>query len=261
MPLQVLGFSPEAEIFAESKPNNAAKHAPPERHYRAVVCFECGHHHKVSGMSTSSLCPNCGSYIDLRDATIKERTTQKIRTRGDVHVEKKGALLGTSITCGNLLVEGQVAGSIYASGTVTFRCSGKVLGEVRCTHLVIERKCSMQFLQPIHSETVEIYGEATGRFHLTGRMFLNRRGTLQGSLNAPSILMEQGAKISGAMEIMPHPSTPSKDEPAAPASLPEPEPPPAPANSPKEASPDSNPLPSTAKVEAESLAFWASESE
>lgn len=288
MPLQVLGFSEEADIIAESKPN-AVRQNLPERQYRTVVCFDCQHVHKVSGMSTSSLCPNCGSYIDLRDVVIKDRTTQKIRTRGDVIVEKKGALLGTSITCGNLTVEGQVAGSIYASGTVTFRNSGKVLGEVRCHHLHVEKKCEIQFLQPIHTDTAEIFGEANGRFTLTGRMFLNRRSSLHGSLEAKSLLMEAGAKISGPVQILPKPLPPPPSLPFAavvsqvvlppideqikaplepeipdfPEDLVAPEPPilPVPLVEP-EPPKSSIPFPiEPAAVAAESLAFWAAESE
>lgn len=259
VPVEVPGFSEEADTIAESKPNDAAKHASLERDYRTVVCFECSHTHRVSFMSTSSMCPKCGFSIDLRGATIRERTTQKILTRGDVHVEEKGALLGTSITCGNLLVEGQVAGSIDASGTVTFRNSGTVLGEVRCTHLIIERNCSMQFLQSIHAETVEIYGEATGHFHLTGRMFLNQRGALHGSLRARSILMEDGAIISGPMEILSSPPSPNGEEPAVTASAPEPEPAPASAFTAESRDPNANP--SAAAMEAESPAFGASKNE
>ncbi len=207
MPLQVLGFSEEADLVAQSQPS-AARASQEERRFRPVVCFECQHHHRVSEHSTSSLCPNCGSYIDLRDVVIKDRTTQKIRTRGDVLVEKKGALLGTSITCGNLTVEGQVAGSIYASGQVTFRASGKVLGEVRCQHLALEKKCEVHFLQPIHCETAEIYGQGLGRIHLTDRLFLNRKASWDGAVAAKSALMEPGAKLQGVIEILPHPLAP-----------------------------------------------------
>jgi cytoskeletal protein CcmA (bactofilin family)/predicted RNA-binding Zn-ribbon protein involved in translation (DUF1610 family) len=207
MPLQVMGFSEEADIVAESQPN-AARASQDERRFRSVICFECQHHHRVSEHSTSSLCPNCGSYIDLRDVIIKDRTTQKIRTRGDVLVEKKGALLGTSITCGNLTVEGQVAGSVYASGQVSFRASGKVLGEVRCRHLSIEKKCEVHFLQPIHCETAEIYGHVVGRIHLTDRIFLNRKASWDGAVVTKSALMEPGARLQGFVEILPQPIPP-----------------------------------------------------
>jgi cytoskeletal protein CcmA (bactofilin family)/predicted RNA-binding Zn-ribbon protein involved in translation (DUF1610 family) len=207
MPLQVLGFSEEADLVAQSQPS-AARAPQEQKSYRHVICFDCQHHHKVSTHSTSSLCPNCGSYIDLRDVVIKDRSAQRIRTRGDVFVEKKGALLGTSITCGNLIVEGQVAGSIQASGQVTFRASGKVLGEVRCQHLSVEKKCEVHFLQPIHCETAEIYGQVQGHICLSDRIFLNRKASWQGTLSAKTALMEAGAKLAGAVEILPRPLAP-----------------------------------------------------
>lgn len=239
MPLQVMGYSEEADLIAESKPNTVRAERP-QKTYRSVICFDCQHPHKVSGLSTSSLCPNCGSYIDLRDVVIKDRTTQKIRTRGDVTVEKKGALLGTSITCGNLVVEGQVAGSIYASGNVTFRSSGKVLGEVRCGHLLVEKKCSVQFLQHVHAVKAEIHGMVTGRFEIQERLLLSRRGQISGSIQAKSMVMEAGSQLEVTMEILPRPLPPI----------------PAPLSVAK-----SQPSPQTSAVTpAESLALWASES-
>ncbi len=250
MPLQVLGFSEEADLVAQSRPN-APRNPPEQKSYRHVICFDCQHHHKVSSHSTSSLCPNCGSYIDLRDVIIKDRSAQRIRTRGDVLVEKKGALLGTSITCGNLIVEGQVAGSIQASGAVTFRASGKVLGEVRCQHLAVEKKCEVHFLQPIHCETAEIYGQVQGHIHLTDRIFLNRKSSWQGTLTAKTALMEAGAKLVGAVEILPRPLDPpplfSRAEPLAKVCRKVPSSRPDAATSAKGVSP------------AESLADWAAE--
>lgn len=239
MPLQVMGYSEEADLIAESKPNTVRAERP-QKTYRTVICFECQHLHKVSGLSTSSLCPNCGSYIDLRDVVIKDRTTQKIRTRGDVIVEKKGALLGTSITCGNLVVDGQVAGSIYASGIVTFRCSGKVLGEVRCGQLLVEKKCSVQFLQPVHAEKAEIHGMITGRFEIQEQLLLSRRGQISGSIQAKSMVMEAGSQLEATMEILPRPL------------------PPIPA--PMSVAKSQSSLQTGAVTAAESLALWASES-
>ena len=239
MPLQVLGYSEEADLIAESKPNTQ-RHEAPNRTYRSVICFDCQHPHKVSGLSTSSLCPNCGSYIDLRDVVIKDRTTQKIRTRGDVTVEKKGALLGTSITCGNLVVEGQVAGSIYASGQVTFRSSGKVLGEVRCGHLLVEKKCSIQFLQPVHVVTAEIHGIISGRLEIQERLLLTRRGQIAGSLQVKRMQMDAGSQMEASMQVLPRPLPPVP----APLSI----------------AISRTSMPDTAVTAAESLALWAEES-
>lgn len=261
MPLQIMGFSEEADIFAQSSPQSARQPVS-EKQYRTVVCFDCQHIHKVSGMSTSSLCPNCGSYIDLRDVVIKDRTTQKIRTRGDVLVEKKGALLGTSITCGNLTVEGQIAGSIYASGTVIFKGSGKVLGEVRCQHLQVEKKCELQFLQPVHATTAQIFGETTGNYHIAERMFINRRGSVFGSVKATTMLVEAGAKLNCRIEVRSKP-IPAKPEFTKHQNKSFPFFPPAPLESvllPPPPTPlKESQLPPAAAMSAESLALWADE--
>ncbi len=239
IPLQVLGFSEEAHhLIAQSRPQ-AARSSLEQKHVRPVVCFDCQHPHKVSEHSTSSLCPNCGSYIDLRDVVIKDRTTQKIRTRGDVTIEKRGALLGTSITCGNLIIEGQVAGSIQASGTVTFKASGKILGEVRCQHLAIEKKCEVHFLQPIHCETAEIFGHVQGRIQLTDRIFINRRASWRGVVSAKTVLLESGAMLEATMEVLPKPLAPVPTLPAP--RVPAPPPPPG------------------ALSPAESLALWSTD--
>ena len=239
VPLQVLGYGEEGDLIAESKPD-AFRGAPLQKNYRSVNCFDCHYVHKVASLSSSSMCPNCGSYIDLRDVVIKDRTTQRIRTRGDVTVEKSGALLGTDITCGNLTVDGQVAGSIHASGQVAFGSSGKVLGEVRCGQLLVEKKCVVQFLQPVHAESAEIRGIITGRFEITGRLLLTRRGQIDGFIQAKSMLMEAGSQLDATVEVLPKPLPPI----------------PVPLPSLKSRS-SVNP---SAATSAESLALWASES-
>jgi cytoskeletal protein CcmA (bactofilin family)/predicted RNA-binding Zn-ribbon protein involved in translation (DUF1610 family) len=204
MPLQITGFSDEAQLMAQSAPQSAK--SPSEREPpRQVVCFDCQHVHKVSAASTSSLCPNCGCYIDLRDVIIRDRTTQRIRTRGDVVVEKKAALLGTSITCGNLTVHGQVSGSIYSSGEVSFKTEGKVLGEVRCRQLIVEKKSQIHFLQPVHAVRAEITGEMTGHLHCTEYAHLGKRASLTGSVQTKILRVDPGATLEANIKALPRP--------------------------------------------------------
>jgi hypothetical protein len=65
-----------------SRPSSSFTKDPP----RLVICFECAATHKVAAASTSTICPACSTYIDLRNIEIKDRTNQRIRTRGDVIV-------------------------------------------------------------------------------------------------------------------------------------------------------------------------------
>jgi cytoskeletal protein CcmA (bactofilin family) len=204
VPLQISGYGEQdSHLVARASSLNrtgatpAAHKDPP----RTVRCYECDAIHRVAGASTSTICPSCSTYIDLRDIEIKDRTNQRIRTRGNVTVQKKGALLGTSIHCGNLTVHGTASGSIYASGEVQFKDDQKIIGEVRCGQLVIDKKCEVQFLQPVHAGDVEISGQVTGHFYATGSIILHRGASLSGSATARTLTVEPGAMLNGQIAV------------------------------------------------------------
>ena len=165
--------------------NSHGSHAPVPR--REVVCFDCKAVSKASAKATSTQCSNCGTFIDLRDVDIRQRSTQRIRTRGNVTVHKKGALLGTAVHCGSLVIEGSVAGSIYAQETVEFRTHAKVLGEIRCRHLVVEKRCQVQCLQPVHVQSMSLQGRLTARVLASGLVQIGRQGRLEGGTAQPGV--------------------------------------------------------------------------
>jgi len=208
VPLQITGHGEEgaplvaraATLSAARSTSGALTKDPP----RPVLCLECSATHKVAAAATSTICPGCSTYIDLRNLAIKDRTNQRIRTRGDVTVEKKGALLGTSIHCGHLTVHGSVSGSIHASGDLLLKSDQRLIGEVRCRRFVLEKKCEVHCLQPVHAEEVEIHGRATGHFHATRSLTLHRHAVLDGSVTAQSICMEPGAVLNGQVLVQ-HP--------------------------------------------------------
>lgn len=234
MALQLEGFSQQDSdmlAMAIPRPEQETRHAT-----RNVLCFDCRTTHSVSRASISTLCPACSCYMDLRDIVITDSVQERIRTRGDVIVEKRGSLAGSSITCGNLTIYGEVQGSIFASGTIHFRNSGRYFGEIRCTQLIIDKKCQLQFQQPIHAESAEILGAVTGRFMLAKRLLLGPKSSLTGSVEAKYVSMPPGAKVNGPLVINPNPKVnlyaPPTEEHLHPALQPaplataEPEPPP-----------------------------------
>lgn len=129
------------------------------------------------------------------------RSTQRIRTRGNVTVHKKGALLGTAFHCGSLVIEGSVVGSIYAQETVEFRTHAKVLGEIRCRHLLVEKRCHVQCIQPVHVQTLTLQGQLTARVLASGLVQIGRQGRLEGTLNAGRLSLEAGGLVDGAVMI------------------------------------------------------------
>ncbi len=203
VPLLLKGSSAkDGAVEAQSGEHPEAGHAlSGSTTRREVLCFDCKTVNKASARATSTQCANCGTFIDLRDVEIRERSTQRIRTRGNVIVHRKGALLGTAVHCGSILIEGTVAGSIYAQDTVEFRTDAKVFGEIRCRRLIVEKRCQIHGLQPIHAEDVELIGQLTASVIAKGTFHLGKQASFEGGLRAGRVRMESGAAWAGMMHV------------------------------------------------------------
>ena len=203
VPLLLAGKSAkDGEVFAQSGEHPEASqpsHGPVTR--REVICFDCRAVSKPSAKASSTQCANCGAFIDLRDVEIRERSTQRIRTRGHVTIHKKGAFLGTAIHCGSLRVEGSIAGSIHAQEAVEFRTDAKVLGEIRCRRLIVEKRCHLQGLQPIRVDSLELHGSLTARVVVKGLAEIMRHARLEGGLSAAGLKLEVGSEVEAVLEI------------------------------------------------------------
>ena len=96
---------------------------------------------------------------------------------------------------------GSISGSIYASGTVHLHSDTKILGEIRCRRLVMDRRYEVQCLQPVHAEEIEISGHLHGHCHASRSITLTRTGMMEGSVHAPAIIMEPGAVLNGQVKV------------------------------------------------------------
>ena len=83
------------------------------------------------------------------------------------------------------------------------RTDGKIIGEVRCQRFVLDKKCEVQCLQPVHAEVVEINGHVTGHFFASRCIILSRHASLTGSATAQNISMESGAILNGQVQVTP----------------------------------------------------------
>ena len=67
------------------------------------------------------------------------RSVLRFRPGGNVVIRKRGVLITSRIECHDLTVYGKVAGKITCTGTVRFKTSGRVIGEIRCNRLIVEK--------------------------------------------------------------------------------------------------------------------------
>lgn len=170
---------------------------------RTVKCFDCANTHKVPSMAKTTLCPSCGSYIDLQDYSVTGLSSRSIRTRGHLTVGARGELNCGRAVCGSTVVEGTVRGSLRCEGKATLKCRGKLGGEIEAAHLVIERNADVEFARPVRAGRVEILGRVIGDLICDGQVVIQRKGMLLGNVEARALDVESGAELAGDLNIGP----------------------------------------------------------
>ena len=168
---------------------------------REVRCFSCAHPQQVSTAAQSSLCPQCGSYIDLRDFRITGPFGRSIQTQGEVIITSKGDVTSAKIACGAATVEGKIRGHLTCTGVVQVKFKGKLLGAIEADQLVIDKKSQVEFVRTVTARQAEIRGKISARIMSEGCVTIMAGGSLEGTVYARSINIERGGIFSGELFI------------------------------------------------------------
>jgi cytoskeletal protein CcmA (bactofilin family)/predicted RNA-binding Zn-ribbon protein involved in translation (DUF1610 family) len=168
---------------------------------RDIACLSCKHRQQVSSAAQSSLCPACGSYIDLRDFKIAGPFGRSIQTQGEVIITSKGDASSTRIVCREALIEGQVRGTLSSTGAVRIKLRGKIMGAIEAHQLIIEKRADVEFVRPLKVHSMEVNGKASARVVCESHVIINKGGYLEGTVFAKAINVERGGVFSGELFI------------------------------------------------------------
>ncbi len=169
--------------------------------FRDVACFSCGHKQTVTSAAQSSLCPQCGSYIDLRDFKIGGPFGRSIQTQGEVHVLPKGEISAAKVACNSAFVEGKLRGTLFATHEVRLKSKEKLSGAIETRTLIVEKKCDCECVRSVKVQNAEIHGRISARLFCDGQVKILKGGVLEGTLYAKSIVVEKGGIFSGELFI------------------------------------------------------------
>ena len=173
---------------------------------RDVACFSCGHKQSVSSAAQSSLCPHCGSYIDLRDFKIAGPFGRSIQTQGEVHITSRGECSSAKVGCNSASIEGKLRGSLFATHEVHLKTKERILGSIETKLLVVEKRCDCEVVRTVKAQAIEIFGRISANVFCDGQVKINKGGILEGSLHARSIVVDKGGIFSGDLSISQHPT-------------------------------------------------------
>lgn len=177
---------------------------------RAIDCLHCGNVFEVVRDAQSSQCPKCGGYVSLRDYEVDTDWRQRIQTRGDITILKSGSIIGVNLQCHNLNVFGKLAATVECSGKLRIRSHGKIVGNVTCRELRVERGVEVEFQGEVHAGSAFIDGNVKAQLTCTGTITLEKKAHLQGLARAGELVVKAGAKHTGMMEVVKASSDPAK---------------------------------------------------
>lgn len=169
---------------------------------RSVDCFHCGTVFEVVCDAQSSQCPKCGGYISLRDYEVDTDWRRFIQTRGDVTILKGGSIIGVNVQCHDLTVLGKLAAPVDCSGAIRIRSDGKIVGDITCRELRVERGAEVEFQGTIHTDSAFIDGDVRAQINCTGTITLEKKAHLQGFARAGGLVVKAGARHTGLMEVI-----------------------------------------------------------
>jgi cytoskeletal protein CcmA (bactofilin family) len=146
------------------------------------------------------MCPQCGSYVDIRNFRIAGPFARSIQTQGRVHLTPDADVASRRILCGSVQIEGRFRGRILCTGEATVRFSGQYEGEVDSEKVIIHPKSDVEFLMPIHATVFEAEGKARGVI-CAQKVVIQKKGRLEGTVYARAITVEKGGIFSGSLII------------------------------------------------------------
>ncbi len=183
------------------QPKRLFFHQAPRK--RSVRCYRCYHIQSVPLTAQSTQCQRCSVYINLSNFEIKIRRNQSLRTRGDIEIDRGGALVLCEVACHNLTVKGVIDAKLDCSGQVFFRHSGSVQGALHCESIRVAKRCDVTFADQVMTESAEIAGTFQGSMTCSGLVRVRPRGVITGAVRAREIQIDAGGEIRGPQTIDP----------------------------------------------------------
>ena len=137
----------------------------------------------------------------MSDFRINTPFSRLIQTQGVVKIEAKADVTSPKLACREAYIEGKLRGNMLCTGTVYVDYEGKIPGTLEAKHVLIKKGCNVEFVRTIKARSIEIAGQISANLQIDGTVKILKRGRLDGSVYARSIVVEKGGIFLGELSI------------------------------------------------------------
>jgi len=105
---------------------------------RVVRCYRCGAELTAALEALSTMCPKCGQRVELRDLEITAPRQEDLSTCGRLRVTTDAIVEGR-LNAGEVVIEGEVRGTIVSGSSLVVGSTGRCYGEVVAKALRVDK--------------------------------------------------------------------------------------------------------------------------
>ncbi len=202
----------EADTPAEKPPpSNVATHlsrvshtAMPSR--RAIICYECGYSHTVTGRLHNPFCPKCRKKLETDDRIIEGKWDSDVKTVGNVDIRSGSILEGVTVYGDRIVIAGDVRKAEIKATSQIDLLSGAMLDVTRLktVTLRIPGKNRVTLAHPLHCKDLEIEGSLKAQVISGGTVRITAGGSLKGGLSCGLLIVEDGGGLIADVELRPN---------------------------------------------------------
>jgi cytoskeletal protein CcmA (bactofilin family)/DNA-directed RNA polymerase subunit RPC12/RpoP len=168
---------------------------------KRITCFECGAELEVPVSAESTMCKRCSRYIDMKDYVINSAVSKNFKTKGSFVIDPKGYVFNTEAVVREAVIKGRFLGKLFAEQSLTVYSTAEIKGSFTAGRLVIPAANHFRWGEPIKTGSAEIAGELAANVLATEVVILKSSGRLFGDVEAPNLVVEEGAVIVGKIRV------------------------------------------------------------
>jgi cytoskeletal protein CcmA (bactofilin family) len=170
---------------------------------KSVHCYKCGGAHEVSRFAKTTICPHCGSAIEMTDLVFAANASRPVDIRGTLVVRAGVNINNSWIICSNAEIAGTVTGTLFCEEELVLKGKGKLAFRACAGATRVERGADIAFGCPLVTRSLVVRGRLSGRVVCSGRVHIRRGASMSGSIEARSLAVDRGAGWCGPTLVGP----------------------------------------------------------
>ena len=171
-----------------------------------IVCYQCGYKFVHTGVLERILCAKCRTWLDSGDHDVHGEWNDDLRTIGCIRICEDAVIKGGLIRA-NVIA---LAGGEVKGGELTAVTSLRVEADgpletygIETDIITIGAEADVVFSDDVWYTDVCVAGKARGSLRISGQLTVQKGASICGDVQTPSLVVEDGAGLTGEMNVNP----------------------------------------------------------